>query len=138
MERTFFSYHACLFYTKNQCSSFLHETSPWNQSRLSFRDASFFDAICLQSISSALMLCLIPIRWWRERERENAIIKRQKKINALFHMYFAGEKLRYLLNISTRKYGRKNLLSVLKVFDKYTIPKEQARSFANMLNKTFL
>ena len=53
-------------------------------------------------------------------------------------MYFAGEKLRYLLNISTRKYGRKNLLSVLKVFDKYTIPIEQARSFANMLNKTFL
>ena len=61
MERTFFSYHACLFYTKNQCSSFLHETSPGNQSPLSFRDASLFDAICLQSISSALMLFLIPI-----------------------------------------------------------------------------
>ena len=53
---------------------------------------------------------------WRERKK-NAIIKRQKQINALFHMYFSGEKLRYLLNISTRKYGRKTLLSVLKVYD---------------------
>ena len=93
MERTFFSYmyHACLFYTKNQCSSFLHETSPGNQSRLSFRDASLFDAICLQSISSALMFFLIPIydddRMKREKEERNYKMSKTNQ-RTFSHVFF--------------------------------------------------